>query len=231
MKDIAILLPTRNRPELLQRFLDSVYNTAKNPDNIKVYLYVDLDDEKTPSVFCELHKKYTNKIKVLVGPRIIMSDMVNKLFPLVQEDIIFLGGDDLIIRTQGWDELITDKFNTIEDKIALLFGDDTIQTTLATHPIIHRKWIECLGYITPPYFSSDYADTWLNELADELGRKYKLPFTNEHMHFTNNKGKFDYTYYENRNRYQKDSPQNIFNSLKEKRLEDLKKLKGLINEK
>lgn len=231
MNGIAVLLPTRNRPILLERFIDSVYATATHKDLIKIYLYVDLDDSTTWKCFNSLNNKYPNKIHVLVGPRIVMSEMVNKLYPLIKEDIFFLGGDDLIMKTEGWDTLIINKFNDIDDKIALLFGDDTIQIDLATHPIIHRRWVEALGYITPPYFSSDYADTWLNEIADSLDRKYKLPFVNEHTHWVNGKNNFDSTYLENRVRFQKDNPHQIFSDLKNVRLKDVEKLRRIINEK
>lgn len=231
MSSIAVVLPTRNRPDLLERFIDSLYSKAANKDAVRVYLYVDNDDQLTKRAFPSLAKNHPDKIKVLVGPRIIMSEMVNKLMPLVKEDIFFLGGDDLVMMTHGWDDLVINKFNEIEDKIALLFGDDTIQTNLATHPIIHRRWVECLGYITPPYFSSDYADTWLNDLADSLNRKFKLSFVNEHRHWTNGKGQVDSTYVENRKRYSIDNPQEIYNNLYQKRLEDIQKLKKLINEK
>jgi hypothetical protein len=158
-----------------------------------------------------------------------MSETANKLIPFVKEDIFFCGGDDLIFRTENWDQMVISKFDEMDDKIALLFGHDLYQTELATHPIVHRRWVEALGYITPPYFSSDYSDTWLTELADNLGRKFKLGFINEHMHFTLGKSALDSTYLENRNRFNQDNPPELYKSLEDKRKEDtqiLEKLKG-----
>ena len=40
-----------------------------------------------------------------------------------------------------------------------------------THGFLHRNWVETVGYFVPPYFSSDFNDTWLNEVADMIGRK------------------------------------------------------------
>ena len=41
---ISILTPTRNRPNNCQRFIKSIYNTAKNRGNIELFFYVDNDD-------------------------------------------------------------------------------------------------------------------------------------------------------------------------------------------
>lgn len=227
-----MVLPTRNRPNELERFADSVFETCSDPDNISIYLYIDDDDYVSECKVKELSKKYPLRIFSLIGPRIIMSDMVNKLFPLVREDIFFFGGDDLVFRTKDWDLKIIEKFNSIQDKIALLYGDDyTLDPNMkffATHPIIHRKWVECLGYLAPPYFSSDYADTWLNELADNIGRKFKLDFVNEHMHWTFGKSSLDTTYVENRKRFSKDSPNKIYHDLIEMRRQDIQKLKKVL---
>jgi hypothetical protein len=155
--------------------------------------------------------------------------MVNKLMPLVREDIFFFGGDDLVFRTSNWDLKIIEKFNLIQDKIALLYGDDLSLVPhlkyFATHPILHRKWVECLGYLAPPYFSSDYADTWLNELADSIGRKFKLDFVNEHMHWYFGKSPLDSTYAENRQRFSKDRPNELYDHLLQIRQQDIQKLK------
>lgn len=233
MSKIAIVLPTRNRPQSLSRFITSVFDTCSDKNNISIYLYIDDDDRLTEPCVKELSHKYPAKIFSLIGPRIIMSDMVNKLLPYIKEDIFFFGGDDLVLKTNEWDLEIINTFNAINDKIALLYGDDlTLDNNLksfATHPILHRAWVNCLGYLAPPYFSSDYADTWLNELADSLGRKFKLKFVNEHMHWTFGKSPLDQTYIENRKRFSKDNPPQIYNSLADVRKNDLQKLRSLIN--
>lgn len=226
---IAVVLPTRNRPKELHRFLGSMVVLADNPEKIKFYLYVDDDDKVTPEAIDSALQLIHPRIFSLIGNRIIMSDMVNKLLPYVEEDIFFLGGDDLVMRTKGWDSIIENTFSNILDKIALLYGDDLSPcSNFATHPIIHRKWVKSLGYILPPYFSCDYADTWLNELADAIGRKIKIPIVNEHLHWTFGKAKVDLTYFEGKLRFQADRVPDIYNSKTAEREIDLAKLTALI---
>ena len=234
MSRIAILLPTRNRPEVLKRFWKSIVDTSDEISLISLYLYIDDDDTVSVPVAKELQSKFDN-IFYYVEPRIVHSDMSNALFHKTQgEDIIFLGGDDLIMKTKGWDTLVKNKFDTIEDKIDILYGKDGGESQhpveFATHPIVHRKWGEILGYVNPPYFSCDYADTWSNDLADAVGRKFMLPIFHEHMHFTMGKAPFDSTYQESRRRFQQDNIPQLYRSLQDKREGDIQKLKTYIEE-
>ena len=44
MNQIAILTPTRGRPERMETFLRSVYDNASSASRVKNYFYVDSDD-------------------------------------------------------------------------------------------------------------------------------------------------------------------------------------------
>lgn len=230
MTDIAVVFPTRNRPAQVTRFIASMLSTASSPQNIKFYVYVDNDDQLSLPALSSISTTNNVSIKILVGEKILMSEMVNKLLPFVKEDIFFLGGDDLVMRTPGWDTKILEKLESIPDKIALLYGDDLSPCpTFATHPILHRNWVSALGYLAPPYFSADYADTWLNDISEAIGRKYKLDIINEHLHWTFGKANFDSTYLETRIRFQRDNPNKIYNDLKPLRDKDIDKLRKVMH--
>tara|TARA_R110000824_G_scaffold41418_1_gene123252 strand:+ start:1765 stop:2475 length:711 start_codon:yes stop_codon:yes gene_type:complete len=221
---IAIVMPTRNRPEKLERFINSVVDTAEDLSRVNIYLYVDADDVVTMPKVTELSDKYPSLILCLVGPRTIHSHIANLLLPYVKEDIFFLGADDLIMRTKGWDKVICDFFDNHEDKVVLAYGDDLFQPNLATHPILHRNWVEAIGYLTPFYFEADFADTWINDLAHKINRKQKLDFVNEHMHFFARKMELDQTFAENRNRYKNQDPELVYKCLEPVRQRDAQKL-------
>ena len=232
---IAILLPTRGRTNWLSRFWDSVVTTARYPAYINMYLYLDDDDLDGIGGAKRLQATYPNNVFYMVGPRILMSEMPNKLFDMIDdENIIFLAGDDLVMRTRHWDRFVTEAFEKIPDRLALVYGVDGGETQhppdFATHPIIHKVWFDVLGYINPPYFSCDFADTWLNDLADAVDRKYLLPIYNEHMHFTLGKGEFDKTYLDGRKRFVEDNVPKVYEGLKETKQKDIEKIKKYIKE-
>jgi hypothetical protein len=229
LNKIAVVLGSRGRPHRLETFIESMWELADGLSSHKVYVYVDDDDEATIEHSKVLKKKYDHLV-FHIGPRIIMSDMVNKLYPHTSEGIIFLGGDDLMMRTQGWDSIVIQTYKECEDRILLCYGTDGgeavhTQPNFATHPIISRRWVEIQGCVTPPYFSCDYADTWLNDLANDLGRKRLLPIFNEHMHWSLGKSPVDMTYVENRQRFQEDNVIEKYQEMEGERQQVLNKLK------
>lgn len=211
---IALLVPTRKRPEGVKRLLKSIEDTVDNKDLVTSYFYVDEDDFDTIKLLKAIKKRNSYNIEYLIGPRIILSEMVNKLYPLTSEFILFFGADDIVFRTKGWDTILQAGVHGVPDGIGLFYGNDLVTTqhapNFATHPIITREWVNVVGYVSPPYFSCDYADTWLNDIADRSGRKFPLPFINEHMHPTVGKANYDSTYAENRQKFLDDNVPSLY---------------------
>lgn len=217
---ISLLLPTRDRPESLKRFISSANETATKP--IEIVCYIDEDDDS--------YDKLIASIRVVRGPRIILSEMWNKCYEQASGDILGHMGDDIIFRTPGWDKLVEKAFP--EDKIAFVYGDDgdPNHKSFGTHGFIHRKWAETVGYFVPPYFSSDHNDTWLNDVAEALGRKIKIPIYTEHMHPAFGKGPLDKTHKERIARGKRDKVGEVYYSkeMAVKRQADVDKLRKVM---
>lgn len=226
---ISLCLPSRGRPDNACRFIESAVNASSGP--IQVILRVDDDD---PFV-CEyegLESRYKIYVDVIVevGPRIILSECSNECARLANGDILAYMGDDIVFRTFAWDLLVKQAFVKYEDSIALVYGQDGIQNeSMATHGFVTRKWVETLGYLVPPYFVSDYADTWLTEVAMKLGRLHYIPrLYTEHMHYLNGKGPLDKTHQERLDRAAKANTAKLYADLAPKRAEDVEKLRKVI---
>jgi hypothetical protein len=136
-------------------------------------------------------------------------------------------GDDLVFRTEGWDKLVSEEFSKWTDRLILVHGDDRAHggTHCATHGILHRRWIETVGYFMPPEFGA-WGDNWITIMANDLKRNIYVPFINEHMHFTVGKAEYDDTYAEAVPRQHKDNL--LYAELIQKRLQDTEKLRALI---
>jgi hypothetical protein len=219
---ISILCPTRKRPAEFIRMCISAHDTTST-EQIQILAYCDDDDQS-------LGQLVAPYLKVITGPRIIMSDMWNKLIPYADGDILMLGSDDVIFRTIGWDKLVADSFRDVEDKILMVHGSDFGGhfSRFGTHPIVHRRWVEALGYFTPKCFSSDYADTWLNDIANELGRRKYIKAIFEHMHPLYKKAALDSTYRENLDRHDKDNVDDLYELTKPDRDEAVAILRKLM---
>jgi hypothetical protein len=223
---ISILCPTRNRTDSMLRLVRSARQTASNPVELEFIFYVDDDDDASATVADNLDATAVR------GPRIVLSEMWNRCWDEATRDVAMHCGDDIIFRSQNWDLHVLHAFERFPDKIALVHGRDGYQDqNLATHGFMHRRWVETLGYFVPPYFSSDYNDTWLTEVADAVGRRVYLPDVyTEHMHPVVGKGTWDQTHQERLARHTRDNVGQIYRDLLPKRLNDIAKLTAAIRQ-
>jgi hypothetical protein len=230
--NISICAPTRERPHDIKRLIHSVSETAKFPEMIEFCFYCDDDDIVTQETLHDLQKQQIN-VKFTMGPRTMFSDMWNHCHQLACSEIIMMGSDDIVFRTKNWDHIVLDKFDSCPDKILFVYGDDLKQgSLLGTHGFLHQKWIQLCGYFTPPYFSADYCDTWINLLAQDLKRKLFLPdVVIEHMHVSMKKAIMDNNARDRVMRNRRDDNRGIFYSPEktEERNQQILKLKKVMD--
>lgn len=174
---ISLLVPTRKRPHLLVKMIESVLNTADHPEEVEFILYV----EDTDHSYDDLVLPPQAKMKQ--GPRKNLSQLYE--WERGTGPIYVLGSDDFIYHTKGWDTKVIEEFEKYPDKILLVYGDDgnpDTNNTNASMPFIHLNWIKTLGRYLPPYFTGDFTDTWLNALAEGVNRKVKIDIYTEAIH-------------------------------------------------
>lgn len=226
---LALLLPTRGRPDNLIRFYNSAMETAAYPEQVGVFVAIDDDDDSYDEMFDSPPMNMTLfKVK-----RQTLSKYWNDCYEKAKDDYVIFGhmGDDIVFQTEGWDSIIRSKFNDVEDKIAFVFGDDGSPHNgkFGTHGFIHKRWVDTVGYFVPPYFSSDYNDTWLNDVAKAIGRHIHVPILTEHMHPDFDKAEFDKTHQERVERHKRDNVGQLYDSLADERERDISLLGDVIN--
>lgn len=235
MNKIGLYIPTRKRKEKLVNCVYSLYNLAKNKERLNFRFYIDDDDIETLQTVLLLKTQGINTFLTLekrnTRPH---SDFYNVMFKNSNDDIVFQLGDDCLMRTQDWDSIIEDEFNKIDDKILLVYGCDGIHNEgFAPHYALHRKWVEIIGYMTPKYFTVDWADTWVFEIAKKIDRVKFLPnLFLEHMHWTQGKMEVDETVILTEQRRRASNNESIFRSkeMEEMRVNDSKILLKFIEE-
>ncbi len=189
---ISILTPTRGRPDNVKRLVDSIFNTAKFPDQIEILFYVDLDDQSFPSEIL------SENVRLIRGPRMWLSVLQNILYANCRGEIIMYSGDDLVFKTKAWDEAVTSAMRSYPDKLALIYANDlaTYGESLATHGFIHREWIDTVGIFLAPGRGS-LSDLWVTDVARKLGRLHYLRDVHiAHVHYRQGDAtaEFDETY-------------------------------------
>jgi hypothetical protein len=221
---ISLLCPTRNRPSGVRRLMSSARATAGEPFALEFVFYTD-DDAPLPDDI-----KDQVGVVTITGPRIVLSAMWNACYGQSSGSIVMQAADDIVFRTPKWDSLVLAEFAKYDDRIVLVHGEDGIQGgALGTHSFLHRRWCDTLGYFTAPYFSCDYGDTWINDLADRIGRRVYVPeIVTEHLHPGVGKAPFDQTHTDRVLRGQQDNVGALWESLAGERTADAEKLREAI---
>lgn len=225
---ISVLVPTRGRPHNMLRMVESGRATAD--ERVEYVFYIDDDDAPSRDMAIQLNEQ-GGDVFWTHGPRgtLNLSQLWNECYDASTPgcDIFQHSCDETIYRTSGWDTAVREAFeNEFPDGIGLVYGRDGIHDeNLATHGFITRSWVDAVGYFVPPYFSSDYNDLWLHEVAGGIGRRWFLPdvFT-EHMHPAVGKGPLDQTHQERLARHGQDNVDALWNQLFPQRQEDVRKL-------
>ena len=219
---ISLLLPTRGRPSLVERLLRSIAETTFQKDQVEVVLYVDEDDVGS-------HRLDSDVIKVtrIIGPRASMGTYNSICYEAAKGDIIILVNDDMVIRTQGWNEKIIEFDANISDKIYLAYGNDCFKKrSICTFPILPRRTCELLVEPYPREYQGAFIDYHLFDIFKRLqharfDRIHYMPHVVfEHLHYRAGKAPFDETY-RNRGRFVDDS---IFLALRNSRQQSADRL-------
>jgi hypothetical protein len=226
---ISLLVPSRGRPGQLKLMWDSARGTAVHPELLELIIYVDEDDDTMmrPARADDLPDNY----RAALGPRILLSQTWNECYKLATGQILWHGNDDVIFRSMRWDMEIREGFRRFPDGIACVHGRDGIMNAgMATLGFYSRQWVNALGYFMPPYFSSDYNDTYLSTMADMIQRRVYLPEVYiEHMHPIAGKGEWDQTHQDRLARHVQDNVDQLYRDLAPQRVKDAARLQEAIN--
>ena len=187
---IAVLLPSRGRPENVTRLLSSIQKTARVPSRVHTYIRIDNDDGVMGPHVMRLRNACPTPLEFQIGPRVPLAAMWNSLWASADADIYMFCADDSEFESEAWDEQVAAEF--WKDRLVLVFGDDGLQhENLATHWFVSHEACERLGYFCKPEYEAIYMDTWIDDIYRRAGKMRYLPdmkITHHHWTIT---GKID----------------------------------------
>ena len=172
--NIAILLPTRGRAEMLERSIQSLISLAKDPDQIQLMLAFDNDDKVGINHFKQvvqpwLDDNQVNYTAMSFDPLgyIRLNEYVNELARNSDARWLVFWNDDAVMQTQDWDAEIM-KWDGQFKLLAFLTHN---LHPYSIFPIVPRKWLDLLGYLSPHQIS----DAWLSQQAYMLDILERIP--------------------------------------------------------
>jgi len=234
---ISVLVPTRKRQADVTQLVATGLEMTTRENSLEFCFCFDDDDNISGEFIPKLKRKYPENIKYIEVERnrFKLSELTNQCYSVSTGELLLMLGDDFAFRTRRWNELVIAEFLKYPDNILLAYGYDGHQPAgkLATHGVVHRDWVNVLGYCTPPYFSCDYADTWLYDVATAINRCICLDIYFEHLHPMQGKHECDDTHRERLERGKRDNNQALYSSSQMKSLRevDVAKLQSFIESK
>ena len=182
---ISFCCPSRGRPELAKRLVDTA--TEQQKHDTEFLFYLNDDDPKL-----EIYKDLLDERHYTIGPNQSTCYSWNLMCEKAKHDVVMLMGDDVQVQTKHWDQLIIDQFNKYEDKILMVVPSDgrrkgtagikTDEPTLwpdaplpAAHFAVHKNWTNTLGYLAPVYFWHWHVDSYTQKVARKIQRCLYLP--------------------------------------------------------
>ena len=204
MTKISLLIPTRGRPKILNRLLESIVQNTNNLADIEIILYIDEDDKSYEEIRSP-NDKLT--IKKLIASQATMGACNTACFKESTGDIIILLNDDVVMRTAGWDKILINEISKFDDQIYLIYPNDLFKKKkLPTFPILSRRTCELLQDPFPAVYKGSFIETQLFDIFIRLKHqgfdriKYLDNVIFEHMHHRLDKAALDQTY-KNRDRF------------------------------
>lgn len=199
---ISILCPTRERPVQMAQFMKSLEKNTLKKDSLELIVYLDEDDTSEYSF-----SGFGFKIDAIVGKRVSMGEFNTRCLEKATGNIIILLNDDVIVKTNCWDQLVLDVHQRFEDGIYLAYGNDLHKgRKIATFPILGRMTCEVMTQPFPKEYAGALIDYHLFDIFKRLEKcgyhriVYLPELIFEHMHFRAGKAEPD-NIYQRRNRY------------------------------
>ena len=177
---INIIMMTRGRPEKLKRALTSLDDAAVMKDKIHLWAYVDDDDTPTLDLIDSgWDKNIGFQVNWHISSRpITQGAAFTEIWHVSSNAALYMGfNDDYVINTPDWDLTVRETFRNVpDDRIAIgSISDPLMPENDDNFLVFTAEWINQVGHVIIPYFPYWFGDTWVQQIAEMVDRKYKIP--------------------------------------------------------
>jgi glycosyltransferase involved in cell wall biosynthesis len=161
---ISILIPTRKRPQQLDRVISELTPVLSK----EVELLVGIDEDDTSYDINSLQD--TEGVKVVRTPKTIyLSNIYNILFEYSRGEIIGYGSDDISFKNMQIFSKMLDVFKERGDILYFFSpGDEPYPLNVPDHAFVTAKSIRSLGFLALPNLEHGYIDHYLGRLYKEI---------------------------------------------------------------
>tara|TARA_B110000967_G_scaffold46886_1_gene47336 strand:+ start:672 stop:1547 length:876 start_codon:yes stop_codon:yes gene_type:complete len=200
-KELSIIIPSRGRPELLLKMMESVLDFAALPELIEFVIYLDNDESSD-------YEMFNSRAIIVKGERVHMGKMFSSCIEKANGRTIIICNDDVLVKTNNWDDIIYKNLKLFTDDVFLMYPNDLNKgEKLCTFPIFSKELFLKFPGVLPADLT--LIDLHLQDLFFQLKGlgmnriKFLHNVIFEHLHYTLGKSNFDETY-SKRHRFEND---------------------------
>lgn len=186
--NVVAVIPSRGRPDRACEALAAAQENARLVST-DIVLVIDTDDPEHRAYQWDIPRRFDFAAPITVvsldpydsGSLVRATNTVSMRIARENPSAIIGNlGDDHLIRTPGWDKLVTEALRTP----GIAYGRDGIHDErLPTAPFISARIVNALGWYALPTARHMYIDNVWLDLANELGvRRYLPELYIEHVH-------------------------------------------------
>ena len=169
MFNLSIIIPVRRNCPWLKYFLDSFFINTNNHENVELLLGIAHDDTLGIIEGFNIKNIRLDQRKRKFG----VPEYTNHLALASTGKLVWWLSDECIIKTKGYDELLTEYANKYTDKI-YKFSPNGIDGGGWAYPILTKKWIEKTG----KFADHVSIDSWLSTIGGYLPPERSITIDN-----------------------------------------------------
>jgi len=168
---ISICVPAIRKPQSLKHLVDSIFETAADPQDVEVIACINTDEPYKDVYLMDKRVAY-----IVVEPTTAIEGW-NLCAEMASGDIIMACGHTETFLTDGWDILLSSEFEEHKGQCWMVAPSTGRRKddTGTPHYFINREMYEALGYLGSPIFYHWHMDTYMRELAEAAQRFSRRP--------------------------------------------------------
>ena len=194
---LSVLIPTRNRIDLVKRSVKSLLEKSNMSSDIEILIVHDDDDVISKNYFSstdwtDLIRPYGALFRVFSVPRWgyrRLNEYYNFLAQNSQSEWLLIWNDDALMETDHWDDIVRDNR---EWRMLLHINCVNLVMNCSIFPLFHRDWIELFGVVSP----INHPDSWISEICWHAKARRVVPIDTFHDRADLTGNNKDETYYE-----------------------------------
>ena len=169
---INACIASREHPQWVKEIVTQTLAMAKLPDT-KIVIALDDDDLTAPGLANEVS---SDKVIVSIAAREdSLGAKYNRAATAYDADLYVLLADDGVIATPDWDVKIIEPASLFTDGIFCVnFGYPMYASGIPAVFAASKKLVEMMGFFLNPYHPFWWHDTYLNEIAQFIGRRVEV---------------------------------------------------------